>query len=72
MYPIHTSAGTLKRSSHTMAAIFVATLADRAPYYTVTIDVAPHPLLASAPPLDRDEPEWEAESERWRSIAVYV
>ena len=27
---------------------------------------------ARTPPLDRDEPEWEAEGERWRSISVYV
>jgi len=38
-----------------MAAIFVATLATRAPHYTVTIDVAPDPLLASAPPLDNSD-----------------
>ena len=37
-----------------MAAIFVATAA-RAPYYTVTINVAPDPLLASAQPLDNSD-----------------
>ena len=38
-----------------MPAIFVATLAARAPHYTVTINVAPDPLLASAQPLDNSD-----------------
>ena len=38
-----------------MAAILVATLATHAPHYTVTIDVAPDPLLESAPTLDNSD-----------------